>query len=175
MNLRALRRRCEERLREIELPAPFSATSFCESLAERRDRPILLLPITAREGPFGLWAATRDTDYIFYESETSHWHQEHIILHEACHLLWDHERSLVSDEEVMRMLLPDLAPEMVHRVLRRSAYSEDDEQEAELLATLIAERTGELMMPSSTVPVRPGDPLDRLESILENSDGGGHA
>ena len=175
MNLRALRRRCDERLSEIELPVPFSATSFCEALAERRGRPIRLLPITAREGPFGLWAATRDTDYIFFESETSGWHQEHIILHEACHLLWDHRRSQVSDEEILRMLLPDLALEMVHRVLQRSAYSEDDEQEAELLATLIVERTGGLMTPTARVPVRPDDPLGRLESILDNGDGGGHA
>ena len=82
---------------------------------------------------------------------------------------------LVSDEEVMRLLLPDLAPEMVHRVLKRSAYSEDDEEEAELLATLIVERSGGLLAPTARMPVRSDDPLGRLESILENGDGDGHA
>lgn len=171
MNLKELRRRCDERLREIELPNPFDATAFCEALAERRGRPIMLLPITAREGPFGLWVATPDTDYIFFERETSRWHQEHIILHEACHLLWGHDRSQVSSDDVTQMLLPSLAPQMVRRVLQRSAYSQDDEREAELLATLILERVGGITASDArSQPPEPNDPVVRLEAILD--DGG---
>ena len=84
MNLRVLRRRCEERLRELELPAPFDAASFCDALATRRGRPIVLQSVVARGGPFGFWVPTPNRDYIFYERETSSWHQEHIVLHEAC-------------------------------------------------------------------------------------------
>ena len=47
--------------------------------------------------------------------------------------------------------------------------------EAELLATLIAERTGGLTMTPSRVPVRSDDPLERLEALLENGEGGSHA
>ena len=169
MNLKALRRRCDERLREIELPVPFDATSFCEVLAARRGRPIVLLPITAREGPFGIWVATPDTDYIFFERETSRWHQEHIILHEACHLLWGHDRSQVSSDDVTQMLFPSLAPQMVRRVLQRSAYTQEDEREAELLATLILEHVGGIAASASRrPPSEPNDPVVRLEAILDD-------
>jgi hypothetical protein len=168
VNLKALRRRCQERLLEIDLPVPFDASSFCDALAARRGRPILLLPVPAKEGPFGLWIATAEADYIFFERDTSRWHQEHIILHEVCHLLWDHDRSHVSDDEVIQMLLPSLAPQMVQRVLQRSAYSREDEREAELLATLILERVGGTG--GSGVQRRraePNDPVARLEAILD--------
>ena len=168
MNLKALRRRCQERLREIELPMPFDASSFCETLAARRGRPILLLPVPAKEGPFGLWIATAEADYIFFERDTSRWHQEHIILHEVCHLLWDHDRSHVSDDEVIQMLLPSLAPQMVQRVLRRSAYSREDEREAELLATLILERVGGIGASRvQRLRTEPNDPVARLGAILD--------
>lgn len=171
MNQSALRRRCEERLRELDLPVPFDARAFCSAIAAQRGRPILLEAITTRAGPFGLWAATPDTDYIFYEFETSAWHQDHIILHEACHLLCGHDPIPVTAEQFARLMLPDLDPEMVRRVLMRSAYSRDDEREAELLASLILERTeGSRPTQTATRHKNADDPVSRLESILDHGD-----
>ncbi|CCF85428.1 hypothetical protein [Nitrolancea hollandica] len=135
-----LRARCEARLRALELPEPFSAQAFCALLAAQRGRPILLQPVANRAGPWGLWVATAATDYIFYEQETSPLHQEHIILHEACHILCAHRATPIAEAELPRLLFPDLCPEMVQRVLQRTSYSTPDELEAELLASLTLER-----------------------------------
>lgn len=164
----ALRTRYEARVRALELPTPFSAYAFCELLAARRGRPILLQPITSRASPCGLWVATSTTDYIFYEQETSRLHQEHIILHEACHILCAHHSTSIAEAELPRLLFPDLCPETVRRVLRRATYSTRDEREAELLASLILER---VTRTESAAPKR-GDSqtttlLDRLGTSLE--------
>ncbi len=163
-----LRTRCEARLRALDLPVPVSAHAFCDLLAARRGRPIRLQPITSRSGPCGLWVATATTDYIFYEQETSRMHQEHIILHEACHILCTHHSTPIAEAELPRLLFPDLCPETVRRVLQRASYSTRDEREAELLASLILERV------TRTGLVRPTQAdsqtttlLDRLGTSLE--------
>jgi len=168
MDLRKLRHRCEERLRGLDLPVPFDVRTFCGALGTRRGRPIRLCPVVSKAGPCGVWAAGAEVDYIFYEQATSPLHQEHIILHEASHLLCGHHPGPVSDEECSRLLFPDLDVEMVSRVLGRAAYSADEEQEAELLASLILQRAGRTRSPHA----RPADPgvaalLDRLEAVLE--------
>lgn len=142
MRLKQLRQRCEARLRTLDVPAPFDARSFCGALAAQRGRPILLQPIAGGVGPFGLWVAGPSTDFIFYQQETSPLHREHIILHEVCHLLCDHHPAPVSRTDFVHLLLPDLAPETVRRVLQRGGYSSEEEQEAELLASLILEHAG---------------------------------
>ena len=168
MNLRVLRRRCEERLLEIELPAPFNVASFCDALAARRGRPIVLQSVVARGGPFGFWVPTPDRDYIFYERETSSWHQVHIVLHEACHMLWGHEPTPITAPEMAQLLVPSISPETVHRMLQRRAYPEEQEHEAELLATLILERVGGITASDSRRQTsEPNDPVVRLEAILD--------
>lgn len=143
-----LRAQCVAKLRTLDLPIPFSAQAFCGLLATRRGRPILLQPVANQAGPWGLWVATSTTDYIFYEGETSPLHQEHIILHEACHILCAHHSTSIAEAELSRLLFPDLCPETVQRVLQRTSYSTRDEREAELLASLILERV------TRTEPVR---------------------
>src|SRR5689334_12997234 len=139
-----IRRRCEARLRGLDLPSPFDAGAFCRSLAARRARPIALHPFHSLAGPCGLWVATPTTDFIFYEQATTPLHQQHIILHEASHLLCGHTATRPREDERLRFLLPDLDEELVRSVLRRATYSAEDEQEAELLASLIVARGGRL-------------------------------
>jgi hypothetical protein len=139
-DLTAIRARCEARLRDLDLPDPFDAGAFCRALALRRARPIALHGFHSLDGPCGLWVATPGADFIFYERETTPLHQQHIILHEASHLLCGHRSVLAREDELLRFLLPDLDDELVRSVLRRAAYSVEDEREAELLASLIVER-----------------------------------
>lgn len=172
MELKELRRRCEARLRELELPTPFEARAFCAVLAGRRGRPILLRPIATRSGPWGLWVAGPSADFIFYERDTSPLHQEHIILHEASHLLCGHRPVPVADAELMQLLFPDLCPETVQRVLRRASYSGAEEQEAELLASLILERVGgTLASTAATDDPKAVQLLGRLAASLEQHGG----
>jgi hypothetical protein len=109
-------------------------------VAESRSRAIVLVPTTDFPDVMGMWVATDTMDLILYEQSTTPPHQDHIILHELSHLLCDHFRGTLPDADHMRSLLPDLDPAMVRRVLGRTGYSADEEREAELLASLIAQR-----------------------------------
>jgi hypothetical protein len=168
MDLKRLRRGCELRLRSLDLPVPFDVRGFCDTLGTRRGRLIRLCPVSCPAGPCGLWAAGTQVDYIFYEQATTPLHQEHIILHEVSHLLCGHRPEPLSDEECAWMLFPDLDAEMIRRVLGRAGYSADEEQEAELLASLILDQVAHQRLPQAC-PADPevGSLLERLEAVLE--------
>ena len=140
MDTKDLRRRCELRLRDLQLPLPFDVSAFCDRVATQRGRPILLRSIASRAGPWGLWVATASSDVIFFEADTSPLHQQHIILHELSHMLCDHTPLPVTDPATLQMLLPDLGPETIRHVLSRVAYSAEEEREAEILASLVLQR-----------------------------------
>ncbi len=134
----SLHRRCRRRAEQIRLPRPFSIDSLRRHISEQRGRPLYLhaLPLeTASAGACGLWLATTEDDHIFYEQRTSALHQEHIVLHEFGHMLFGH-RSMAGGE-TLRAALPDLDPRLVVRLLGRTDYSNAEEREAELLASLL--------------------------------------
>ncbi|MFA7765874.1 hypothetical protein ACGFNX_23825 [Streptomyces sp. NPDC048723] len=89
-------------------------------------------------GPFGVWIATGTSDYIVYQRETTKPHQDHIILHEVGHIMAGHE-SDEGDEDLLGLMMPDIAPQAIRRALRRTSYDQDHEREAELVATIILE------------------------------------
>ncbi|MFB9905662.1 hypothetical protein [Allokutzneria oryzae] len=170
--LRGLRRRCEARIRELPMPAPFDVRELCRLVADKRGRPIRLVPIASDGGVLGMWAATDTADVICYEQATTRPHQDHIILHELSHLLCDHYPAPLSFAEHARMLLPDLDPAMVRRVLGRTSYLTSEEQEAELLASLIQRRAHP---PGHAADTRRGALSDRIQAALDWQDGGaGH-
>lgn len=138
----SVQRRCEDALRGLELPRPFSIDKLCDLVSERRGRPLRLIPKATDAGPCGLWLAFDDVDCVFYEPGTSELHRDHIIAHELGHLLCEHEKAQIGDEGLLRALFPHLSPDLVSRVMGRTTYSAREEQEAELLATLILERGG---------------------------------
>ena len=136
--------RCQRTVEQLDLPDPFDAESFIGVLARERGRPIELLPVGSRpDAPCGLVVTTRNADWIVYCSDTNGLHRQHILLHEAAHILCGHtERD--GDGETMaaaaRVLMPHLPTELVHSVLGRTVYSEPDEREAELVASLILQQ-----------------------------------
>lgn len=144
MELKTLRQRCEARLHGLPLSAPFDLDRFCAAIAGRRGRPILLLPVERSEGPSGVWIGLADADVICYERRTSALHQEHIILHELSHVLCGHAPRATPDASIETLLLANLPLETIRGVWRRDGYTTDEEREAELLASLIRERTGGL-------------------------------
>jgi hypothetical protein len=144
MNLRQLRRICAAKVEALELPFPFDVHRFCKSVERARGRMIHLIPRALPSGsPSGLCVSTNADDYVFYESQTSALHQEHIILHEVGHLLCEHRAASVSRDEISELLLPDLDPAMIQRVLGRTCYPMWAEQEAEMIASLILAKVGE--------------------------------
>ncbi|MET9258630.1 hypothetical protein [Amycolatopsis sp. NPDC004079] len=133
---RKLWRRCQKLADDLELPEPFDPAEFVRGVAASRDRPIELLPARAiAGGPCGLVMSTDRADYILLPANTSALHRQHILLHEIGHLVCGHSGAVD-----VGALLPTLSPELVQRVLGRTVYTEVQEQEAELLATLVAHR-----------------------------------
>jgi hypothetical protein len=120
--------------------------------------------------PSGLCVSTSAGDYIFYESQTSALHQEHIILHEVGHLLCEHRAASVSRKEISELLLPDLDPGMIQRVLGRTCHPIWAEQEAEIIASLILAKVERQQQetvwpePSNVAPV-----VARVERSLRGS------
>ncbi|MBA8823305.1 hypothetical protein FHX42_000634 [Saccharopolyspora lacisalsi] len=139
-----LRRRCESRVRAlvaaVGLPAPWHVNEFLDRLEHHRGRDIDLCEVSWKAGDSsGAWHANADHDVIAYPGNTSTVHQDHIILHEIGHLISAHRGRCVLSEQEAQRLAPDLAPAaFVHLLDRVSTTTE--EQEAELIATLLHQR-----------------------------------
>jgi hypothetical protein len=84
-------------------------------------------------------------------------------MHEVAHLLCGHTGTAEIDAAATRALMPNLSPELVRRVLGRTVYTETEEHEAELLASLIAQRAARLpRSPSAQAP----DEVVQLERLF---------
>lgn len=146
-----LRKRCETILGHLDLSRPFSLENLCTDIAEQRGRPIRLHPLpkeAAESGVCGLWVGTAGVDYVFYEAQTTPLHREHIVLHEIGHILFGHH-SLEGEET------DGEAPV----VLGRTNYTTRQEQEAEMLASMIRTRTMRQRPPvADRAPRRPRPP-----------------
>jgi hypothetical protein len=129
---------------DLDLPDPFEIEGFVGSLATKRGRRIELMPVAANPDlPCGLVLTTRDADLIVYRADTTPLHREHILLHEAAHILCGHDDSAAGEgafASAAQALMPHLSPDLVRSVLGRTVYSEPDEHEAELVASLIRQR-----------------------------------
>ena len=138
--MRSVRRRCESTLRTVTIPDPFEVNEFAAVVSRRRGRRLELLPKQTSAGPCGVWVTLPDVDYVFYEPDTSALHRDHIVVHELGHLLRQHEPTECVDDGVLRELFPGLSADMVKRVLGRTSYSDVEEQEAEMIASLVSEQ-----------------------------------
>ena len=167
---RRLLRSCQARVDELPLRAPFDTAQLVHDLADARGRPIRVttLPwLAAPHLPCGVWIATTDTDHVFVEQGTTGVHREHIVLHEIGHLVSNH--GATGSTDLLEHLLPNIDPAIVEKVLRRSRYTQPQEREAELVATLALARMSRLAplarrADGSGVPVDPA--LGRLDQVL---------
>lgn len=165
-----LRRGVKQLLRDLDLDSPLDVRTLCERLAQRRGRPIKLVPYPLPvPGVFGLWIGTADADYILYQRDTTAAHQEHIILHEVGHIISDHG-SDENDEDIWGQLFPDIPPEMVRRALRRDGYGPACEREAEMVATVIKE-WATLLDRLKVASDRKTEPARRLQGAFDDHQG----
>lgn len=142
---RRLRKRCLQVVSRLDLPNPFSVSALCDSIATMRGRALYLHPLEKPAGvldmPCGMWVATDSADHVFFEQQTSTFHQDHIILHELAHMICGHTIAMLTDEFDAAA---DDGGEVVQRALLRTSYNTAQEQEAELVATLLLERAKEI-------------------------------
>lgn len=166
-------RRCEALVRDVErsvgIPTPLVPEQLIERLAEHRGRPIELRPFRhgeVPEGICGLWVDRADRDVIGYPTDARH--RSHIVFHEVGHMLCGHRgRAAVGDRQ-LTAFMPDLDPAMIRAVLGRSVYTDTEEREAELIASLIMDRSMVSERPASQVPAE----LDPISQRLQRAFGG---
>lgn len=117
------------------IPTPWSIEGFVANLAERRGRPILLVPKPAvNDDITGTVMMLPDEDVVFYRDDLSEGHREHVICHELGHLLAGH----LEDSDVFE---GDGLSGAASIMLNRSCDLEDHrEQEAERIAELLVSR-----------------------------------
>ncbi|WP_307845905.1 hypothetical protein [Saccharomonospora sp. NB11] len=129
------RRRCEELVETVlsrtGIPQPWNLNDWLDRLERVRGRDIDLCAVPWSPGePTGAWQRHADYDLIAYPDNTAGFHQDHIILHEVGHMLFEHSgRCVLSDEEARR-IAPDLRPDaFTHLFGRTSTAVEEDEAE----------------------------------------------
>lgn len=168
MSLRRLRRRCEERLADLPLPAPFDVPQLVRNMEAARGRRIVLLPLPAHlrhpDTACGLRVKTPDWTLVLFRRRATANQTNHTILHELGHEWFDHGSSLTAEE--LHRQVPHLGPRLIARftsgdgvaVQARAHYDTEEEREAEVAASLIP-----LMARDRAVT---DDVLGRLDSSL---------
>ena len=136
---RALRLRCQERLSQLDVPDPFDLAVFLDRLQRSRARRIVVVPyrFDVPGAPCGLWVPLPDADVVFVEEATTGVARDNIVAHEIGHLLADHDADPALVRAYRARLFPHLDPGVVERVLGRTSYTAEQEQEAEVFAWLL--------------------------------------
>jgi len=137
--VRRLQRECREALRGIFLENPSDVDELCQAISLKRGRPLRVEPlpeIEAADAPCGIWLELQDTDFIFHEAAASRRHRNQIVRHELAHLLLNH-RSNRAVEELAAAALPEADARGIQRALGRTAYNCEQEEEAEIAATIM--------------------------------------
>lgn len=166
------RARCEAVADAVAIPRPFDLDTFCEGLAAQRGRPLRLVALEGDPNtslPCGVLVATENADLIFYEPATSALHKLQIVLHELAHLLLGHANAPDTDRPAYASrLLPDgeddeddlgIDLDQVLNILGRTSYSDNQEKDAELLATILSHRILDREATTNPVLERLGDAL----------------
>ena len=161
------RRECEVLVADLDLPWPFELAELCARVGEQRGKPVVLMATAMSLGNLcGMWMGTAKADYVFYEQATTLLHQHHIVFHELGHILRRHPPKQILGADIARTLAPSLKAGDVGRVLGRDVYNDDDEYEAELIATLLLQRIGE---PAECVSARSVHAADDAEARIERA------
>ncbi|WP_329383454.1 hypothetical protein OG625_21400 [Streptomyces sp. NBC_01351] len=182
------RARCEAVADVVTIPRPFTLDALCEGIAAQRGRPVRLVALEGAPNssmPCGVLVATESVDLIFYEPATSALHKLQIVLHELAHLLLGHGSPDADRPAYATRLLPpgqttkndepdnddndnneededdDLGIDLdqVLHILGRTSYSDNEEKDAELLATILSHRVLDREATTNPVLNRLGDAL----------------
>lgn len=129
---------------ELRAYAHLPIDELVSAISAQRGREITILDsdFADRSGKLcGLWIGLKTRDLIFISDDLSGVHRDHVILHELAHLILDHRVVDVTTQNEVAALFPSLPPSMVSRALLRSHYDNNQEREAEELASTIAAAT----------------------------------
>jgi hypothetical protein len=124
----------------------FTLEGFARWLEKRRGRKIIFLPFHfERPDVSGAWLADEAHDYVFYETQDAPpLLQVHSQTHEMAHMLCGHSTVQI-DAEGLALLLSHFdtggaAGQVLSLRTARPGQGDEEEQEAEMLASLIQEQ-----------------------------------
>lgn len=124
--LQAIHKQCTRKLADLGLDTLTTVEDIRARASEISERDIQLVPYAlSGSGVHGLLVRTDATDYVVYDSDTTTMHREHIILHELSHVMCGHTGA--SSRELAEILC-------------RESYMDDQEVEAEMLASMMGQR-----------------------------------
>ncbi len=135
-----IEQRIAERFQQISDRYDFSGFTlpgFIAWVEKERGKAIQMTAWTMPATIFGAWMEAEDIDYIFYYGDAIPLHKAHIQLHELAHMLCGHETIRVTNEALASILMDEFS---AANLLLRSTKSNQEEQEAELLTSLIQEQ-----------------------------------
>ena len=123
--------------RLLELQRGASLQEVIEATARHRGRRIVVRDSEHLNGTeiCGLWLAGADVDQIFHARTRYETYRTQIVLHELAHMLLRHDELDPADSQAA-VLFPDLP---VGRLLARSSFRLDIEEDAEHLAYTLAQ------------------------------------
>jgi len=137
------RHHCEQVLGGVTVPRPFDLEGLRLELEHHRGRDLLLIGVHPHGvSPSGLWISSFTADYIFFEDSHSEYDIARRVCHDLGHMLLDHTDVSPFSASYLASTLPELAPTAIERVLGRTAYSQQQEDDADTMATIILERAG---------------------------------
>ncbi|MFF4183197.1 hypothetical protein ACFYZ9_08405 [Streptomyces sp. NPDC001691] len=170
--LKKVRQTCEALLADWGMEHGCGIDELHRYLSTQNQRPIHLIPMPFPERHlFGLWLKLDEFDIIAYEKAASPSHKEHIIAHELSHIAFAHRGSVEFDRSDTSQLFTDVEPAVVQSMLMRSRYSDDEEQEAETMASLILARaTKRWLEPAWGVPEEAAEIVARIENGVGHPD-----
>jgi len=147
-DLQRLKERLKAIVAELPLPNPWNLETFLEALGHQRNRPIIVRPIeldgpTPADMPSGLWIPRQTEDYIFYEPRTSRPHRQHCICHEVGHMVLRHKSDPNRPGQYLHRVFENIDPALLDAARARTSYRFIEEQEAEMVATLILDGAGD--------------------------------
>ena len=130
----------------LTIPAPWDLTALLHTVACGRGKPIRLIAhagLASTGQTCGLWIGRAEDDIIVYDSATSEYHAEQIILHELGHILLGHsDGAAMGSPAALEQLISDVPASTVRHMLGRSAFDDEQECQAELFASLVMSRRG---------------------------------
>jgi hypothetical protein len=120
----------------------FTMESFVAQIEAQLKRRIYFIGWQMPPGFFGVWLsdAEKPLEYIFYDQSAPPLHQVHIQLHELAHVLCGHTTVKLTGQDIARLLQGKLDWSQLNQALRRSVDQVVEDEEAEVMATLIQEQ-----------------------------------
>ena len=139
--------RPEQMLRGLAIPVPFTLEGFRVGLERKAQRSVYMIPtIAQREAPSGTFIRTARADYLYFQQETTPFHQANVVAALAAHVLADDEESNSVDERLM----PEVSAQLLQLILGRPGARPLTTTEAEAFACMVLERGRATSCPALT-------------------------